>query len=130
MEIPEKILLEMACEFNLGPEPIVNGKIVQTKSVLLDVHVRNMGNSDGGPDRWAIINSGGSGSCLNKNGEWEYQPSPSNRDEEFYKRCRYASVHEAIFYYRRWKIAILKWASMQQGAIIYGNCPQELLKFE
>jgi hypothetical protein len=42
---------------------------------------------------WAIRSITG---CLNKNGEWEYEPSPSNRDEEFLKRCRWDSAEEAL----------------------------------
>lgn len=32
------------------------------------------------------------GECLNKAGEWEYEPLPSNRDAEFVARTRYRSV--------------------------------------
>lgn len=34
--------------------------------------------------------------CLAKDGEWEYEPLPSSRDEEFIARCRYATKEEAL----------------------------------
>lgn len=34
--------------------------------------------------------------CLNKSGEWEYEPQPSSRDDEFMTRCRFATANEAI----------------------------------
>lgn len=36
------------------------------------------------------------GDCLNKRGEWEYEPLPSSRDAEFIQRCRFATAREAI----------------------------------
>jgi hypothetical protein len=46
-----------------------------------------------GEDLWAVRRSGG---CLNKDGEWEYEPMPSSRDDEFLARCRFATAREAI----------------------------------
>jgi hypothetical protein len=34
-------------------------------------------------------------SCLTMGGEWEYEPLPSDRDDEFYRRCRFASFEAA-----------------------------------
>ena len=45
-----------------------------------------------GDNRWAITRDG---SCLNRLGEWEYEPLPSSRDEEYLGRNRY-SRDEAI----------------------------------
>jgi hypothetical protein len=36
-----------------------------------------------------------SGLCLNKSGEWEYEPMPSSRDDDFLFRCRFATAEEA-----------------------------------
>lgn len=33
---------------------------------------------------------------FNRLSEWEYQPMPSSRTEDFYKRCRYETVDEAV----------------------------------
>lgn len=35
------------------------------------------------------------GDCLSKTGEWEYEPLPSSRDEEFIARCRFETFGEA-----------------------------------
>lgn len=39
-----------------------------------------------GDDSWAVKKMG---SCLNVDGEWEYEPSPSNREDDFLERCRF-----------------------------------------
>ena len=39
--------------------------------------------------------------CLDKDGEWVIEPSPSNRDEEFYAECRFASLEEAFAVYSK-----------------------------
>lgn len=46
-----------------------------------------------GPAKWAVRRMG---ECLNKSGEWEWEPMPSSRDDEFLERCRFASAEEAI----------------------------------
>jgi hypothetical protein len=35
-------------------------------------------------------------SCLNKQGQWEYEPMPSSRDNQFFERCRYSSPYLAL----------------------------------
>lgn len=40
----------------------------------------------GGPI-WAIVD--GLGYCLNKAGDWEIEPRPSERDQAFLDRCRF-----------------------------------------
>jgi hypothetical protein len=44
-------------------------------------------------DAWAIV---GDGHCLAHDGEWEYEPFPSSRTEEFFERCRWATAIEAL----------------------------------
>jgi hypothetical protein len=34
--------------------------------------------------------------CLARDGLWEYEPLPSSRDDKFLKRCRYATLEEAM----------------------------------
>lgn len=53
--------------------------------------------ADGAPDKWAVRRHGG---CLNREGQYEYEPMPSSRDEAFLARCRFASVDDA---YSTWK---------------------------
>lgn len=43
-------------------------------------------------EKWAVRRGG---LCLNKDKEWEYEPLPSSRDEEFYSRCRFDSLESA-----------------------------------
>jgi hypothetical protein len=50
-----------------------------------------------GPDRFAIRRLG---DCLNKNGEWEWEPNPSTRDAAFFARCRWATKEEAFAAFR------------------------------
>ena len=50
----------------------------------------------GKPDKWAIRESG---CCMNRNGEWEYEPIPSSRDDAFMERCRFNTVEDALFIY-------------------------------
>ena len=37
-------------------------------------------------DQWAIVRLG---QCLNRDNEWEWEPQPSSRDDDFYARCRF-----------------------------------------
>lgn len=34
--------------------------------------------------------------CLNMFGEWEYEPQPSSRTDEFIERTRFATLEEAV----------------------------------
>lgn len=33
--------------------------------------------------------------CLTRQGAWEREPSPSNRDDSYYRRCRFETFEEA-----------------------------------
>ncbi len=45
-----------------------------------------------GVDKWAVRQGS---NCLAKDGEWEYEPQPSSRDDAFLDRCRYKTLEEA-----------------------------------
>lgn len=47
--------------------------------------------------RWAVCRHG---AVYNKDGQWEYEPLPSSRGEDFKSRTRY-SLHEAFEVARR-----------------------------
>ena len=47
---------------------------------------------------WAIRHFG---SVMNLDGEWEFEPLPSSRDDEFIARCRHATPQEALDVLRR-----------------------------
>lgn len=51
---------------------------------------------DRGAGAWAITNGG---SCLNRDYQWEHEPLPSSRTQEFFERCRFGkseAIHRAI----------------------------------
>lgn len=50
--------------------------------------------------RWAVRHLG---ECLNKNGEYEPEPQPSSRGDEFLDRCRFDSPEDA---YVAWEKAL------------------------
>jgi hypothetical protein len=52
--------------------------------------------------RWALRNN--FQNCLNKEGEWEYEPMPSSRDDDFFARCRWDTREEA---YQAWETLVL-----------------------
>jgi hypothetical protein len=45
-----------------------------------------------GSSLWAVRRDG---RCLNNRGEWEYEPLPSSRDDDFIKRCRFPTPEAA-----------------------------------
>lgn len=51
--------------------------------------------------RWALRDR--IRNCLNKEGEWEYEPQPSSRDDDFYARCRWATKEDA---YQAWETLV------------------------
>ena len=64
---------------------------VDGRDGLDEIHISERRRPDGSP-RWSIDSNTG---VLNKKGIWEYEPSPSNRTEAFFKRCRFASLEKA-----------------------------------
>jgi len=56
------------------------------------VTIRRMGQISG-PDKFSVNFRS---LCLNKNSEWEFEPIPSSRDDEFLERCRFDSFEEAV----------------------------------
>ncbi len=55
----------------------------------------------GGQELWAVRQDE---QCLNKNGEWTFEPSPSQRSEEFLEQCRWPTRQDA---YRCWEEKVL-----------------------
>lgn len=54
---------------------------------------------------WAISDSSEKGNCLNRNLKWEFEPMPSNRTDEWRKRCRFSleEAKELVYKYFRSK---------------------------
>lgn len=129
-------LLAIATEFDLGPEPIVMGRLNWEQKYphersRFTVKVRNVGHPDNGPPRWAIVKDDGS-YCLNKLGQWEWRTRPSDKDEEFYARCRFGSRDEAIAYYQKWRAAFMLLAKPvfdEQNVVNYSDITDDSLKF-
>jgi hypothetical protein len=44
-------------------------------------------------EKWAIMEKG---TCLSKDGVWEYEPIPSSRNDEYLLRCRFDSPEQAL----------------------------------
>lgn len=57
-----------------------------------DVKIEAVKQRDG-TTRWAVRDL--IGDCLGSDG-WEYEPSPSERDAEFFQRCRYDTPQAAL----------------------------------
>lgn len=51
-----------------------------------------------GSSRWAIRSGG---NVLNRDGEWELEPMPSSRTDDFFDRCRWPSLAEAVAFARQ-----------------------------
>lgn len=51
------------------------------------------------PVAWAVREGG---SVLAKDGQWEYEPNPSERDDEFFARTRWATAGEAAACAAKW----------------------------
>ena len=56
-------------------------------------HIRDLKVAYRAEAAWAIV---GDSYVLNRDGEWEYEPFPSSRDEDFFARCRWPSARDAI----------------------------------
>ena len=51
------------------------------------------------PPAWAITQRGGL--VMDKKGDWEYEPLPSNRSQRFIKRTRWSTADKALAAYAR-----------------------------
>jgi len=84
-------LLSKATSFTLFGEDRHNDTILYGRIRQLTVEFRGL--TDDGKMSWAILDSG---NCLNKKGDWEYEPYPSSRTDAFLKRCRWTDLREAV----------------------------------
>jgi hypothetical protein len=57
-----------------------------------------------GRERFAVMY--GSHQCLDKEkNEWDYEPLPSSRDDDFFRRCRFYSIEEALEAFEKFVVA-------------------------
>lgn len=61
-----------------------------------DVRLVRRRNRDG-VSKWAVVNRG---AALNADGEWEWEPIPSSRTDEYLARTRFATPEAALNVYR------------------------------
>ena len=72
--------------------PADSYKRIRIDAVKFDAHQM--------PISWAIRYDG---SVLNKNGEWEWEPQPSSRDDDFINRTRFDTAQEAADFALKFK---------------------------
>jgi hypothetical protein len=77
-----------------GQGAIVSAYAIPTsdKPFAEEITIQRMRQIDG-PALWSVKLGG---NCLNKSGEWEWEPMPSSRDDAFLARCRFESPEAAI----------------------------------
>jgi hypothetical protein len=120
---------EFVSEFDLGPQPILNGIVDWHLKYPKEAHrhhiyVKRMLSGDPAkPIRWSIVDE--SECCLNKSGIWVYQGLPSTRLDDFYKENRYDSYADAIEYYQKWSRIVKDWAKGKEYCEVE-DCPSNL----
>lgn len=87
-------MLAMASAFDVVPYAPYHPAPLRLQHV--QVVRRSFGNN---PEAWAITQ--GSNVCLTNDNYWEYEPSPSSRDEEWYFRTRWPSARLAIAFAKK-----------------------------
>jgi len=93
------------CKHTLPPQPqrlcveqsategvVIDAYAIPVEDYRTEIKIQRMRQIEG-PALWKVARNG---DCLNKSGEWEYEPMPSSRDDEFLARCRFDSPEEAI----------------------------------
>lgn len=106
LEVPylvEDYLPQLVSSYNLGPLPVINGKLWDAKwkshrNVTVEARYGN-------PLRWAICDGG---FCLSKKNFWEYENQPSERTDEFLENFRFDSALDAATFYFNWKAATIE----------------------
>lgn len=78
--------------------PLVEALVIDRYRLAIRPSIGDVFICDRGEGRWCVENAG---FVLNTEGEWEWEPSPSGRTDEFKARTRYASAEEALAEYER-----------------------------
>jgi len=71
---------------------VIDAYAIPVEDYRTEIKIQRMRQIEG-PALWKVARNG---DCLNKSGEWEYEPMPSSRDDEFLARCRFDTAEEAI----------------------------------
>lgn len=98
-------MLERAVAFNAGPMVHSNGWIFDPNDPPelqpSDFAHHHYEITLRGENAWAITSRGKT--VLSKDGEWEYEPFPSERTEDFLDRTRWATAREAFEFLEKWR---------------------------
>ena len=89
MAEPEVYIRATASEVSVFPD-----EVMDASTWTLSVEYR-------GADRWAVLARAGSRTCLSRDGEWEWEISPSERTGEWLAEHRF-SLDEALDMARRY----------------------------
>lgn len=85
----DKVLqVNVASAWVIRPDDVLNGRYPEGVQVV-DTCSRDDDKS------WAIR---ASGRCMNHEGDWEFEPLPSSRTDEFFARCRWPTLEAALVF--------------------------------
>jgi len=79
---------------------VIDGLVVDRYRFVVRPDIGDVFIEDRGNEKWVISLRG---EVLNKQGEWEYEPLPSNRDDEFIERTRFDSPESCLEHLKRQK---------------------------
>jgi hypothetical protein len=98
----KELTIDHAVEFDADYLPILYNRL--TADLLSEGKIigqyERVRISRRGENSWAII---WGNNCLGKDGFWEYEPFPSNREEEYLQYFRFESAQKAFTFYEKWK---------------------------
>lgn len=101
MTLSKESLLAKAIEFDAGNPVELSGLIIEPDDEI-DMYHHYKISLRGGikMNAWAVTNGFGT---LNKDGFWEHEPMPSNREDDYIKRTRFPTVEAAFKALDSWK---------------------------
>lgn len=77
--------------------------IIERLDLYRDITLKRIGSPNG--DRWSVYYFA---AVLTKDLSWIYEPLPSERDEEHFKKTRFSTPEEAYEFYKSNRDTILK----------------------
>lgn len=83
-------------EYQIAPSGLPGGGAHELRNITLRRQPQRHG-----PDKWAIYD--GQSVVLDKDGDWQHEPLPSSRTEEYLRLCRFDSAEEALAFYEQYK---------------------------
>lgn len=83
---------EVVSTINSRPKKLRGQMMIDVQRDIEEIRIASVRNREGIISY--ALRSGGN--CINLDGDPEYEPMPSSRDEEFYKRCRFTTQEQAV----------------------------------